>query len=76
MLTSACGDDRTHHTRLVLLLTVDTLRVDRLGAYGSELDLTPNLDALARESEVFANAFAPAPFTIPSLVSIHTALYP
>ncbi len=76
MLTSACGDDRTHHTRLVLLLTVDTLRVDRLGAYGSELDLTPNLDALARESEVFANAFAPAPFTLPSLVSIHTGLYP
>lgn len=60
----------------MLLVTVDTLRVDRLGAYGSELDLTPNLDALARQSEVFTNAFAPAPFTLPSLVSIHTGLYP
>ena len=62
--------------RLLLLLTVDTLRADHLGAYGSERSLTPNLDALAAESLVFDIAYAPAPFTVPSLVALHTGRYP
>ena len=62
--------------RLLLLVTVDTLRADRLGAYGSERGLTPHLDALAADSLVFEVAYAPAPFTVPSLVSLHTGRYP
>jgi arylsulfatase len=62
--------------RLLLLLTVDTLRADRLGAYGSPRGLTPHLDALAADSLVFELAYAPAPFTVPSLVSLHTGRYP
>jgi arylsulfatase A-like enzyme len=60
----------------LVLVTVDTLRADRLGAYGSGLGLTPRLDALAEESVVFENAWAPAPFTLPSVSSIHTGLHP
>ena len=61
---------------LVLLITADTLRADHLGAYGSDRDLTPNLDELARESLVFSNAYATAPFTLPSIASLMTGRYP
>jgi arylsulfatase A-like enzyme len=68
----ACGGS----DRLVLLISVDTLRVDRLGAYGSELGLTPHLDALAARSTQFNAAYAPAPFTLPSLSSLLTGRHP
>ena len=60
----------------LLLITVDTLRADRLAAYGGSLQLTPNLDRLAGESVVFTAAFAPVPYTVPSVCSIHTGRYP
>jgi arylsulfatase len=62
--------------RLLLLVTVDTLRADRLGAYGSRLGLTPNLDRLAEESVVFTHAFAPASSTRPSIAAMMTSRYP
>jgi arylsulfatase len=62
--------------RLLLLVTVDTLRADHLGAFGSDRDLTPNLDALARKSLVFTSAYAPSSHTLPSVVSIFTGRYP
>jgi len=68
-----------HHPlppRLLLLVSVDTLRADRLGSYGSDLDLTPNLDALAAESQVFEWAFAPTSFTLPSMSSLLTGRLP
>ena len=61
---------------LVLLISVDTLRADRLGAYGSERGLTPNLDALARKSAVFDAAYAPAAFTLPSVSALLTGRHP
>ena len=61
---------------VLLLITVDTLRADRLGAYGSPLGLTPNLDALAEESIVFEAAYAAAPFTLPSLSALMTGRHP
>ena len=61
---------------LVLLITADTLRAYHLGAYGSNRDLTPNLDELARESLVFSNAYATAPFTLPLIASLMTGRYP
>ena len=42
----------------IILITVDTARADRMGFLGSKLGLTPNLDALARDSAVFARAYA------------------
>ena len=60
----------------LLLITVDTLRADRLGSYGSHRDFTPHLDALAGESQMFLAAYTPAPFTLPSLASLLTGAYP
>ena len=57
----------------VLLLTVDTLRADRLGAWGYELPTSPNIDRLASESVVFLEARAPSPWTLPSLASLMTS---
>ncbi len=54
----------------VILITIDTLRADALGAYGALQARTPNLDRLAAESVRFERAFACAPFTIPSLTSM------
>ena len=60
----------------VIVLAIEGLRADRLGAYGAAGRETPNLDALARESVVFAWAFAQAPEAAPSLASLLTGLYP
>jgi arylsulfatase len=62
--------------RLLLLLTVDTLRADRLGAYGSPLGLTPHLDGLLAESQLFRAAYAPASYTLPSLGALLTGRHP
>jgi arylsulfatase A-like enzyme/Flp pilus assembly protein TadD len=59
-----------------LLITVDTLRADAVGAYGSAARRTPALDALAAEGVRFDAAFAPAPITLPSHASLLTGLYP
>jgi arylsulfatase A-like enzyme/tetratricopeptide (TPR) repeat protein len=60
----------------VLLVTLDTTRADRVGCYGYAKARTPNLDALARNGVRFANAYAPAPLTLPSHASILTGLTP
>jgi len=60
----------------MLLISSDTLRADRLGAYGSQRGLTPNLDALALEGAVFERAYAPASFTVPSVSTILSGRYP
>ncbi len=62
--------------RLLLLITVDTLRADQLGAYGSDRGLTPELDALAAESVVFEAAYAPSALTLPSVSSLLTGRDP
>ena len=76
LLALGCGGGDPPALRLLLLLTVDTLRADSLGAYGGERALTPHLDALAAESLVFETAYAPTPFTVPSLAALHTGRYP
>lgn len=61
----------------VVLLTIDALRHDRLGCYGYERRPTsPNLDAWAPYAAVFDEAFAPAPWTVPSLGAIFTNHHP
>src|SRR5262245_53105398 len=62
--------------RNVLLVTIDTLRADRVGAYGSPLGATPTLDRLAREGLRFERAYAHVPLTLPSHATIMTGLYP
>ena len=60
----------------VLLITVDTLRADRLGCYGYEQARTPNIDSLAAEGVLVERAIAPTPITLPSHTTILTGLEP
>jgi arylsulfatase A-like enzyme len=60
----------------ILLVTIDTLRADRVGAYGDAQARTPHLDALARSGLAFDRAYSPAPLTLPSHTTILTGLLP
>jgi arylsulfatase A-like enzyme len=60
----------------VLLLTIDALRADHVGAYGYSRSTTPRLDALARESVRFENGWAHAPSTRYSVPAILAGRYP
>jgi len=60
----------------LLLITLDTTRADRLGCYGYTQALTPELDALAKNGVLFKRAYAPAPMTSPSNMSIVSGLWP
>jgi arylsulfatase A-like enzyme/Tfp pilus assembly protein PilF len=60
----------------VILVTIDTIRADHLGCYGSETVATPNLDRLAAEGARFTNAATTVPFTLPAHSSIMTGTYP
>jgi arylsulfatase A-like enzyme len=61
----------------VLLVSIDTLRADRLGCYGYGRDTTPALDELARVRAVrFAHAVAEAPWTLPSHVTMLSGFHP
>ena len=62
--------------RSVLLVTLDTVRPDRLGYHGNSNVDTPALARLAREGVIFSQAVATAPSTLPSHASILTGLYP
>ncbi len=60
----------------VVLIGIDTLRVDRLGVNGYARSTSPNLDRLARESVVFQRTWAPAPRTRPSFRTSLTGRWP
>jgi hypothetical protein len=62
--------------RGVVLISIDALRADTLGLYGSPRPTSPFLDALARRALVFDNAFCQIPSTLPSHLSMFTGLYP
>ena len=53
-----------------LLITIDTLRADRLGCYGSRNPKTPNIDGLAGRGSLFSRAFANTSTTLPSHANI------
>lgn len=57
----------------VLLLTIDTLRADHLGAYGYALPTSPSFDAIAAEGVLFTDAITPVPTTAPALASLLTS---
>ncbi len=60
----------------VLLITVDTLRADRLGCYGAKRVKTPAMDSLAAQGIRFDPALAQVPITLPSHVVILSGTYP
>lgn len=60
----------------VLIITVDALRADKVGAAGFKKTLTPNIDRLSAKARVYKRCVTAAPWTLPSLASLHTGLYP
>lgn len=59
----------------VLLITIDTLRPDRLGCYGHPTNATPAIDRLAREGMLFEHAYCDIPWTTGSMSSVMTGQY-
>ena len=79
-LVAACTAERAAPPvpaplRHVVLITIDTLRADRVGAYGGPAR-TPAIDALARAGARFDRAYATAPITLTSHASLMTGRYP
>lgn len=60
----------------ILFIVLDTLRRDRLSAYGHTRETSPAFDRFAARATLFERAIAPAQWTIPSHTSMFTGLYP
>lgn len=60
----------------ILLITVDTLRADRVGIYGYPKAETPHMDKLGKKGMVFKKTITSVPLTLPSHSSIFTGTYP
>ena len=74
--STACSPSRPPlGARHFVLVTIDTLRADRVGVY-SGVDLTPRLDRIARQGSYAANAMAHVPLTRPSHATILSGLLP
>ncbi len=79
LAAAGCGDpldNASNQKYNVLLITIDTLRADHVGAMGYDQIETPNLDRLASEGILFEHAYTPCPLTLPSHASIMTGTYP
>jgi len=60
----------------VLLITIDTLRADHIGAYGAKNAETPTIDGLARKGILFERAYSQVPLTLASHTSLLTGTFP
>jgi len=74
--SSSFGEKNKKSPLNIVVITVDTLRADRLGCYGYRRIKTPQMDALASEGVLFEHAFTPTPITLPAHASIFTGTYP
>lgn len=74
---SARGNERTLDLsgRDVLLISIDAVRADHVGAYGYARPTTPNIDQLGREGAVFEQAYCATPHTSYSITSLMTGKY-
>jgi arylsulfatase A-like enzyme len=75
VLLASCASDRPAHPN-VLLISIDSLRADHVGVNGYARPTTPHLDELAAQGAAFLTAHAPAPWTLPSHVTLLTSLPP
>jgi arylsulfatase A-like enzyme len=72
---AACrGEQELDCCANLVLISIDSLRADRLGCYGAERDTSPALDAFATQGTLFETVMAPAPWTLPSHVTLLTGL--
>jgi arylsulfatase A-like enzyme len=74
LLAEGCGSPPK--PRNLLVITLDTMRADRLPPYGFTGVVTPALDRLAAEGALFEQSFAAAPLTLPSHATLFTGMYP
>jgi arylsulfatase A-like enzyme len=75
-LCAGCVGGQSSKQPNVILIVIDTLRTDRLGAYGGARGLTPFLDGLAGRGVRFERAYATSSWTCPSVASLLTSRYP
>ncbi len=81
LLTTSCTSPEPERApppkaRHLVLVTIDTLRADRLGSYGNRALPTPNLDRLAAEGAMAPDAMVHVPLTRPSHFSLFSGLLP
>lgn len=60
----------------IVLVSIDTLRADRMSLYGHDVETTPNIDAFARGALVFDDVWANGAYTLPSHMSLFTGQTP
>jgi len=70
---ASCASQRPTY---VVWIVVDSLRADHLGSYGYPVPVSPSIDRLAHEGLLFEQAYATAPWTVPSVASMLTGLHP
>ena len=75
MVTASSGHAIDLTGRDILLISIDALRADHVGAYGYSRPTTPNIDALAKTSVVFDAAYTPTPHTSYAVTSLMTGKY-
>ena len=76
LVSSACSRGVEGRRPNVLLITLDTVRADRLGCYGWQAASTPELDRIASEGALFENVWTPVPFTMPAHTTMLSGVYP
>ena len=76
LLAVACHSPDRRPPQAVVLVSLDTLRPDHLGAYGYAKPTSPEIDRFRRDAVLFREAVANAPSTLPSHASILTSLGP
>ena len=72
-ISSACAPPAPPN---VLLISIDSLRADHLGAYGYDRPTSPSIDSLADAGTVYETALSTTTWTLPAHASMLTALYP
>lgn len=73
---SSAGADQPARSERVILISLDTLRADRLSLYGYGRPTSPELERFASQATVYTRAQAAAPWTLPSHASLFTGLHP
>jgi len=79
LLLGSCSRDRAHPTfpdAPVILISIDTLRADRLPLYGYTKIQTPFLDRFSKDAWLFENAYSPCPMTLPAHTTMLTGMLP
>ena len=79
LLSGSCSRDRAFPTfpdAPVILISIDTLRADRLPLYGYTKIQTPFLDRFAKDAWLFENTYSPCPMTLPAHTTMLTGMLP